>query len=258
MTDAIPVPPGSTTYMITPAPLPDGTMPVLPHGLGRHVHHDPRNREHRALVRPPARQSIPNRTYSRTSIFDQGNSPSCTAHAAIGLLRTSPFASSFAQRHSYDDEMEIIAFYEESKDYDPWDGREYDGTSSDAPYRLLRAKGVIDEWKWLFGEAEVRKYVAWYGPCTIGVNWYENMFYPDPVSHFLDVSGPLAGGHEVELIQFKPNNPNTPTGKGRYKIVNSWGRGWGDNGRAWITSDDLALLLDQNGDAVTIAPLPEA
>lgn len=218
--------------------------PDNPHGLGRHVHHDLRNANFRALVQPPARSPIPYRTWSRTVMFDQGNSPSCTMHAAVGLARTTPYAATFTDRPKLDTEDELRAAYEESKDYDPWIGRDYDGTSSDAPYRWMRDKGYIKEWRWLFGEPEVREWVTWYGPCTVGTIWTDAMFHPDE-HHYIVMGGGIAGGHEYELCYYSPK-------RDAYRLVNSWGYSWGDSGRAWLRSSDLARLLEQDGDAVTI------
>jgi hypothetical protein len=220
--------------------------PGNPFGLGRHVHHDPQNflTQHLALIQPPVRQKSPYRAFPRGLPYDQGDSPSCTIHATIGLCRTSPNATGFSGRSKYDSETEMRAAYEESKAYDPWPGSDYDGTSSDAPYKLLRERGEIKSWKWLKGETEVREWVSWYGPCTCGTVWLNDMFYPDE-NGFLTVSGSVAGGHEYELVQYSPT-------RDAYRVVNSWGTSWGQNGRAWLRSADLAELLNQDGDAVTV------
>lgn len=220
--------------------------PGIPHGLGRHVHHDPQNFEpqHLALIRPPQRQRTPYRTFPRGLPYDQGLSPSCVAHATVGLARTFPHATTFTGRSRYDSEDEMRALYAAAQEQDPWPGTDYDGTSSDAALKVLRARGEIQSWKWLRGEAEVREWVSWYGPVTLGTLWYEQMFYPDDRA-FLTIGGSPAGGHEYEIVQYRADID-------AYRIVNSWGIGWGERGRAWMSSATAARLLDEDGDAVTI------
>jgi hypothetical protein len=218
--------------------------PDLPHPLGRAgVNHDPRNRDYRALVKPPPRAVNPYKSWATREVFDQGNSPRCTCEAAIGLMRTSPNASHFTGRRDYDDPGERQAAYLSWQQYDPWP-KPHDGSSTDAPFQGLRAAGEITGWRWLFGETEAREYVTWYGPIVVGTVWLDGMFYPDG-NGFLPVTGGVAGGHAYRIVQYNPRLD-------AYRVVNSWGRGWGQSGRAWIGAADLAALLDQEGDAVTL------
>jgi C1A family cysteine protease len=38
---------------------------------------------------------------------------------------------------------------------------------------------------------------------------------------------------------------------GAFEMQNSWGREWGDNGRAWLSFKAAAALLAENGEAAT-------
>lgn len=220
--------------------------PNLPHPLGRHVNHDPRNRSFRALVSPPRRAIKPNKTWWTSVVYDQGDSPSCTAQACVGVMNTNPFRPGFAvDRLSYDEPAERLDLYDASKIVDPFPGVDYDGTSTDAPFKVLRNAGAISGWKWLFGEDELREWVTWYGPAVVGTLWLMDMFDPSPLTGMLTVAGEIAGGHAYRIVQHS-------TSRDAYRIVNSWGRGWGQNGRAWIRTGDLAGLLANDGDAVTI------
>jgi len=231
----------SNTYLIP-------EMPDLPFRLGRHVNHDERNFEphHLALVAPPKRSLVANPLWYRRGVFDQGETSSCVPHATVGLLRTMPFSTRFSGKLLYDDESEILFLYDASQLVDPWPGPPpaYDGTSTDATLRVLRARGEIMTWKWLRGESEVREWLTWYGPCIVGTTWLANMFWPNSKG-YLDCSGAEVGGHEYELVRYDP-------GRDAYRMVNSWGAAWGQSGRAWIRSEDMAMLLDRDGDAATI------
>lgn len=220
------------------------TMRHLPYGLGRHVHHDPANEQHRALDRPPDRAEHPNQAWRSTVVWDQGNSSRCTAEAATGLLRTQPYASQFTGRAKFDEPAERQAAYLRWQQYDPWHDTPHDGSSVDAPFQGLRAEGEITEWRWLFGEGEVREWVTWYSPVVVGTIWRWDMFTPD-ADGFVIPTGDIAGGHAYRLVQYSDE-------RDAYRIVNSWGRGWGDNGRAWIRAEHLDQLLRADGDAATL------
>jgi len=215
-----------------------------PHPLGRLQYHDERNRLHRALIHPPPRSYRPSRLWPTSVVFDQGNSSSCTTQAAIGLCHTAPYWAQFTNWSGYDTYEERDALYRESRRFDPWPGEDYEGTSTDAPFRVLRDRGVIAGWRWLFGEAELREWVTWYGPAAVGTDWSERMFYPTKAGYVIP-GGMMMGGHAYRLVQYSMS-------RDAYRIVNSWGREWGQFGRAWIKSADMAGLLAAGGEAVTV------
>lgn len=223
------------------------TKPNLPYPLGRYgVNHDRRNADHLALVAPPPRSATPYRSWATSVVFDQGDTSRCTCEAAVGLLRTAPFNAKFTEKLAYDEPAERQALYLEAQQNDPWPGPPpaYDGSSTDAPFKVMRARGSITSWKWLMGEAQTREYLTWYGPLVVGVLWYDGMFYPDGQG-FLNPTGDVAGGHAFRLVQYSK-------ARDAYRVVNSWGRSWGQAGRAWLRSSVLADLLAQDGDSVTI------
>lgn len=219
--------------------------PANPHPLGRHVHHDPRNRDHRALVTPPVKSVREFPTWASRTVFDQGSESSCTAQASAGLLFTAPFASQARQdRLRFDQPAERLDLYREAQKVDPWPGEAYEGSSTDAPFRVMRTLGVIQSWKWLFGIDEIREWLRWFGPVAVGTVWLDGMFEPNPRG-FLEVSGNVAGGHAYRLVSYSAR-------RAAFRVVNSWGRGWGDAGRVWIAAADLGALIANDGDAVTV------
>ncbi len=229
----------------------DGTLihiptdPDAPYPLGRSiVWHDPQNRLHRAnpLMSLPDRS----RTHVTVDVYDQQGS-SCTMQSAIGVLRTTPNTRAFKQfRDRYDTEAERHAGYLRAQAYDPWPGGEpsYEGSSTDAPFKLLREEGIISGWKWLFGFHEVKQWVMHHGPVSVGTNWYEGMFYPDSKG-VIKPTGQVAGGHAWRIVGFNLKSH-------QFRLVNSWSRQWGQYGRAWIHEDDLGRLLSEQGEAVTV------
>lgn len=221
------------------------TNPDNPYPLGRSIiNHDPRNYDFRALVQPPPKSHRPGRSWYTRDVYDQGRESSCAAQAAVGICRTSPLRTGFSDWPAYDEPAERNDLYRAAQQVDPWPGASYEGTSTDAPFRVLRDRGHIAAWHWLFGETELWDYVTWYGPAVVGTLWLDAMFSPD-AKGYIHPEGGLAGGHAYRVTQAHPT-------RHAYRIVNSWGRGWGQNGRAWMTRADMASLLERKGEAVTV------
>lgn len=221
------------------------TLPSNPFPLGRHLYHELANGDHRALVQPPPRTNTPGKAWYSTTVYDQAES-NCTIEAVAGELMTAPYTKQFTEKKLLDTEVERIAFYREAQKFDPpeW-GTPHEGSATSSPYKLAREKGIITGWKWLFGAAELREWVTNYAAATVGTIWEQNMFYPDEKG-FIKLGGAVAGGHEYRVVQFNER-------LSAFKIVNSWSRGWGINGRAYIRFADMDSLLNQDGDAAAIA-----
>ena len=84
---------------------------------------------------------------------------------------------------------------------------------------------------------------------VIGINWYEGMFDPGYVKDATGTyritvvpTGAIAGGHCLLV-----NGVNVEAQV--YRLKNSWGRGWGANGRASISFSNMARLLSEDGEA---------
>jgi hypothetical protein len=144
-----------------------------------------------------------------------------------------------------DEESERVPFYRESQKYDPWPGEDYEGTSTDAPFRLMRERGIIKGWAWLFGPEEVKFHLQHYGAVAIGTEWYWSMFSVDKDGYiiFKPESG-TAGGHTYELAFCHPKSQDVT-------VVNSWGP-WGRKGRAKLRWEAVEHLLAAQGEAVTV------
>ena len=225
------------------------TDPDTPHPLGRSiVSHDILNRLHPFFTAttpaPPDRSS----SWWSPDVFNQQGS-SCTMQATIATLRSTPHRRRFTQWAAYDTETERHAAYLASQAHDPWTGGEptYEGTSSDAPWRLLRERGHVTGWKWIFGPAELRRYVMHVGVCCVGTRWYTSMWRTGTDGYLRITPGATsAGGHEWRIVGYSLT-------RRAYRMCNSWGRGWGQSGRAWIDEATMARLLAEDGDCVTNA-----
>jgi len=210
--------------------------------LGRHVEHDSRSRQFPLA----AGAFIPSKPidWSRadSDVLDQENLGCCTAAATLGLLMTDPFRQD-GRRFTLDD---VHDFYSEETRTDQFPGEwppTDTGSNGLAAMKVLKKRGWATGYRWAFSPATALSALT-HGPIAVGTVWLDSMFN---VSRndlvVVDRRSPVAGGHEYVIDGWNATYR-------RVRITNSWGLGWGDNGRAWIRYTDLVWLLKQQGDVV--------
>lgn len=223
------------------------TDPDTPYPLGRAAREDDiRNWQHRALVNPPPMIKKGHRIWFSPDVYNQGSSPQCTTDASVGMLRTSPFRRSFREHWpKFDSYSERRSFYLYCQRHDPSEWGVHDGSLVSSPLKEMKLRGMISGYRWLFGEEELREWVTWYGPAKVGIGWTSAMFYPDSKG-YIHPTGADAGGHDIRVYNFSAKRQ-------AYRLANSWGFTWGQNGRAWITAEEMDERLNNWGEAVTIS-----
>lgn len=202
-------------------------------------------------------------TWSISQWLDQGSEGSCVGHAFAHDLTARP------QEVEGIDHEYARQLYFEAQQIDPWAGGAYagadpfyEGTSTLAGAKVCQNKGYYDGYYWGVTVEEVAQGIAYWGPCILGINWYEGMYWPDS-NGFLHPVGNPAGGHallahSVKIVYksgwrswmwWARTWSDVDLQRSYVWLHNSWGRGWGVDGRAKLSLADLALLLSQNGDA---------
>lgn len=186
-------------------------------------------------------------------VVNQGSVGSCVGQSGRVVFGDTPLNRMAS--------LSAMWIYKTAKQYDVWDGEDYEGTSVSGACKALRAEGVCTERYWPYVNTEDtvakpgaaqdamhRKIHAYYAISfdrpeevktlinneslwfSISVN--SNFFYVGETgivneSDYLDSE--YAGGHAMSIIGWKYID-----GQLYWEIQNSWGTDWGDSGYCFI------------------------
>jgi hypothetical protein len=177
---------------------------------------------------------------------NQKTHPHCVGYAWTHWLKAGPNT----QRAHQPDPR---AVYFEAQKVDEFRGENYEGTSVRAGAKVLQGRGLIESYWWAGDVEQVAEAVLGVGPVVVGTTWFYNMNVPDPAEKFrLRPIGEELGGHAYLLDGY---NSKTRV----FRVKNSWSRAWADQGHARLHADDLAVLLDADGEAcLAVETTPEA
>lgn len=202
--------------------------------------------------KPPRRLTRRSRYWYQNAWWgDQGSTPQCVAYGSLHLLHAPPFTYA-APRPRLDPGW----LYVESQKVDPWEGEDYDGTSSDAACAVLKREKIIDSYWWATSFDEAIACVVERSPVCFGTAWLAGMDEPDDQGR-IRATGGDRGGH-LYLVDGANLDRKMPWASrpGIARIKNSWGQGWADRGRAWISLEDLERLFNDYGEAVIVVEQP--
>jgi hypothetical protein len=208
---------------------------MVEYGLGRIAAPDSRDRLHlMAAVLIPAAPRPAFRYYASGGVLDQGPTSSCVGHAWRAWMSAAPVMTKAGP--------DAFKIYDEAKFVDEWPGEDYDGTSVRGGAKVLYTAGYIASYVWAWDAETVADFIlSGQGTVVMGTEWTYAMFEPD-AKGFLHPTGPIAGGHAWLLVGYSRT-------RGVFRMQNSWGREWSQNGRAWITGEDLQTLIRWDGEA---------
>lgn len=225
--------------------------PGNPYRLGRHVRHDSRSAAY-AIAGTPTSTLVSKRWTRRIPVLDQGDLGSCTGNAAAGWLGTDDATRQGLTEYGGNpiDEAFAVELYGEATQLDSYQGTyPPDDTGSDglSVAKALVQFDVATGYQHAFSLQAALTALSTLGPVMFGVNWYEDMFDPAADGR-LHITGSLAGGHEFVVDEIDVTNQ-------RVWLTNSWGSGWGVQGRAYLTWADATKLLGQQGDVTVPTPV---
>lgn len=216
--------------------------------LGRHVNHDPRSLSFQVFAQP-ARTLKSVKHTRHIPVLDQGDLGSCTGNAAVGLAGTGTVFDALPSGHVVLDEALAVKVYSRATQIDPFSGT-YPPTDTGSDG--LSAAKAVKELGLIAGYTHATSLSAMQSALQdtavmIGVNWYSGFDYPDS-SGFVKVSGYVRGGHEFVVDEIDME-------KQRFGATNSWGTGFGVNGRFYFSFADMTRLFNEDGDCTQLLPL---
>ncbi|MEJ7829408.1 MAG: C1 family peptidase [Segetibacter sp.] len=203
-------------------------------GLGRLVSIDDRDKAFPMKAALPAIEEDRKIRYWYQSAYwgNQGSTSHCVAHSWTHWLKDGPVT----QKNYKPDQPEL---YRICQELDEWPGSAYEGTSVRAGAKALLSQGLIKEYLWTWNVEELAQAIIKVGPVVVGTNWYRDM--SKPIKGIAKPTGMLDGGHAYLINGVNIN-------KGMFRLKNSWGRGYGKNGNAYISFEDIQTLLNQDGE----------
>lgn len=220
--------------------------------LGRHIEHDPQSKRF-AYKAPATLVLVSVRHHRFIPTLNQGSLGSCTGNAALGAVGSHPHyplldtvVSDWSQEQAVSIYSEATVIDEFSGAYPPTDT----GSSGLAVAKILHGRGWISGYRHTFN-LEDMKAALQETPVLLGINWYNNFFYPESDGTItVSDSDYVAGGHEVVVDEIDME-------RSRFGFTNSWGTAWGDNGRGYISFALMQRLLNERGDVVVPVAITE-
>jgi hypothetical protein len=215
------------------------------HRLGRHVNHDPRSRSFAYLSSGRTLQSV--RHTRHAPVFDQGNLGSCTGNAMVGALACDPLYAGLPAGTTLDEKL-AVHVYSVATGLDNYPGTyPPDDTGSDglSVAKAAQQAGYISGYRHAFSVDDALDALQ-DGPVITGIDWYAGFDNP-AADGLVAISGAIRGGHEVVVDEYDAST-------GRIGITNSWGTGWGVQGRFFMTAATWDKLLGHDGDATILVP----
>jgi hypothetical protein len=176
-----------------------------------------------------------NVSYKRKLWLDQGREGACTG---FGFSHALAHGFRAPKKYVIDNEFAKKRYYR-ARQCDEYAGENYEGSSVLGAMEAGKADELIKAYYWCTTMAELDFAISWMGPVDIGVDWYGDMFTVDK-NGFIHVSGNLEGGHSLEI-----GARNEARG---YRLDNSWGFDWGEEGSCWISFEDMEKLLHSRGE----------
>lgn len=213
-----------------------GILPVHPK-LGRHVSIDTRDQNFPLRAAIPERIVRPPTKYWHDPWVGDQHEGSCTGQCGNGHMQASPINTK---------NLDPLDIYHGAQRFDEWPGENYEGSSIRGVADFLKSEGHIQEYRWVDPNRLIDDMLDWLavsGTLMAGTVWYNSMFedHTDRGIIPVDQASGVAGGHAWLILGYNLKAKC-------FRMVNSWGRGWQQKGRAWITFADFEKLFAEDGE----------
>lgn len=237
--------------------------------LRRNINHDPRSRDYLMDVSDIAPQDIEHHFPGQSFILNQGEYGYCTAEAAHYNLwadvhwLTAQGISPWGPQVGPGTEEWGLYFYANETANDPYPGTftypppggSDTGSDGLTSAQRLKAMGYIDSYQHTFTANDALLGLQKW-PLSWGTLWKDGMDAVDRTTGQARYTGTTRGGHQV--CGYKVDWTNE-----RLWLKQSWGAwGYQDSGVFWVSFDDFAASLKDQGDVTffvpKVAPAPPA
>lgn len=194
--------------------------------------HAPDENDKRYHLELPVKASTRRYRYWRDDVYfgNQGNKPHCVGYAWMHWLVNAP-------TYNY---LDPNGIYRLAQHIDEWDGTDYAGTSVRAGAKILKNMGVIVRYEWAWDLRKMVEALLERGPLVVGTDWTQGMDRPDNRG-IIRATGRNMGGHAYLISGVSKQRK-------MFRVKNSWGKGWGLSGRAWLPFEDMDKLIKASGE----------
>jgi len=172
---------------------------------------------------------------------DQGSSSMCVAFSWCHWIEDGPVVQDKLSPTRTKPLYDPTKLYKACQERDEWPGQNYSGTSVRAAAKILKELNIIKEYRWASNITDVANTILNLGPMVVGTKWYSNMNKTNSQG-YVSPTGTNMGGHAYVLN-------GVDTVKKVFRIKNSWGKLWGQQGYAFIRFNDFEKLLSDGGTA---------
>lgn len=201
--------------------------------LGRLPEFDERSRAYPIRTLLGDAPTLQTKIWDLEKWLDQGTEGACVGFSLAHEIAAEPEVGNVGNAYAR-------MIYHEARKVDQWPGEDYEGTSVLAGVKVVRNLGWIEQYRWAFSVQDVLETLSNLGPVVLGTNWYSGMFDTNQ-DGYVTPTGDLVGGHAILILGYDHERQAV-------LLHNSWGQGWGVNGRAWLSVDDLLYLMGQQGE----------
>lgn len=168
-------------------------------------------------------------------VLNQGQLPYCLAFSATATAMAGPKRATLT--HASVGNRYAIGFAERLQ------------VAPQDQYTLGVSRGMWGSYAKIESSVEaLRDAVVHVGPVDLSIPWYESMFHTNRGGVLAVRPHPAPGYHAVTCIGYHPAARLAGGYRGpAFRIRNSWGKGWGLNGDAWIAAPGIHRLFTPFG-----------
>jgi hypothetical protein len=226
--------------------------------LGRHVEHDPRSLSYELSrdLFPKKLESARHHRY--IPVLDQGQVGSCTGNDAEGRAGTDPYYALIPSGNvnrplmtdaDADEKTARDVIYHRATQLDNVTGTypaQDTGSTGLAAAKAAKELGFIAGYQHAFNLDSALAALSTF-PLGIGAAWKTGCDTPD-ANGLVKFKGSTRGGHQFTADEIDVE-------KKLVGFTNSWGYGWGVEGRFFMSFDDFGAMLEDDGDVICYVPL---